>query len=77
MVLNNRLGRPKRTIKYTSPADYLNKYIFPIKDILISLKEVEHKKENEFLSASNRKKLQEQKLERAYEGLEDFRNRKK
>lgn len=73
MVLTNGLGRRKNTTKYHSSFEYLNKYVFPIKDLLISLKGEEHEKEKQYNIAKNRKMLQEQKLERAYDGLENFR----
>lgn len=73
MVLNNGLGRPKTITKYNSVKEYLELYLFPIKDLLIELKENEKKKEKEYLSAKGRRELQEQKLGRAYEGLEEFR----
>ena len=76
MVLTNGLGRRKNTTKYHSSFEYLNKYIFPIKDLLIALKEEEYKKEKQYNAARNRKLLREQKLERAYDGLENFRNKK-
>lgn len=70
--LSNR-GRPKTISKFGSIKEYLEGYLFPIKDNLIELRELERKKEKEFLSAQGRRKLQEQKLNRAYEGLEQFR----
>lgn len=73
MVLNNGLGRPKLTSRFSSAFEYLNKHIFPIKDTLFALKDLERKKEKEWLSARNKRLICEQQLERAYDGLENFR----
>lgn len=49
------------------------KELFNIKDICIALKGKEKKKEKEYYGAKARRKFQEEKLDRAYEGLEKFR----
>lgn len=47
--------------------------IFKIKDNLFELKDEEGEKEKAFNAARTRRRFQEDKLERAYEGLEKFR----
>lgn len=52
--------------------DYM-KEIFNIKDILFKLKDEEAEKRKAFDSIRTRRRFQEDKLERAYEGLVKFR----
>ena len=66
-------GRPRAGDKFQTLFEYLNGYVFVIKDSLILMKDDEHKKEKIFLAASGRRRLQEDKLELAYKGLERFR----
>ena len=73
MVLNNGLGRPRIVTKFKSAYEYLNKYVFVIKDGFFILKDKERIKEREYQAAKNKRMLQEQKLEKAYEGFEVFR----
>lgn len=70
--MNKSLWNKDRLSKITTLKEYLEE-IFIIKDSLISLKDEEKKKEKIYLSMKNRRKFQEDKLERAYEGLERFR----
>ena len=71
--MNNGLGRPSEADKYNNVHDYLNKFLFKLKDALFILKEDEFKKKKEYNAAHNRAMLQEDKLTRAYTGLERFR----
>ena len=73
MALNNGLGRPRIVEKYTTVHEYLNKYIFIVKDAFFALQNDERKKEKQYNAARGRRILQQQKLENAYEGLEHFR----
>ena len=73
MVLTNGLGRPRNVEKYDSVHKYLNEYVFVIKDGFFELKKKEREKEKQYNAARGRRMLQEQKLEKAYEGLEYFR----
>ena len=67
------LGRPKEVEKYSSIHEYLNKYVLVIKDSLFALKEDELKKRKIHDAAVNKVSIQEDKLEKAYEGFEKFR----
>ena len=67
------LGRKSASEKYDSPLDYLNKHIFPIKDILEQCKEAERKALKLFNAAQARTRLTQQKLDWAYGGLEKWR----
>ena len=73
MVLNNGLGRPRRVKEFKTVHEYLEGYIFPVKDGLIAMKQDEIKKERIYKAAYGRRLLQEQKLEKAYANLEHFR----
>jgi len=70
---NSNLGRPLTTTKYNSVKEYLDRHIFVIKDSLDEFKKQERAKEKEYRAARSRRLLQQQRLERAYEGLEQFR----
>ncbi len=69
----NGLGRPSAAEKYDNMHEYLNEYVFKIKDALFLLKDDELKKRKEYNAAVAKVNLQTQKLEKAYEGLEKFR----
>ena len=72
MSINKSLWNKDKLSKITNLKEYLEE-IFKIKDGVISLKEEEREKEKTYLAAKNRRRFQEDKLERAYEGLERFR----
>ena len=69
------LGRPNRIQKYESVTEYLNEYVFKVKDLLFELKETEFEKRKEHKKALAKMNLQIQKLEMAYAGLEEFRKK--
>ena len=66
-------GPVRRENKYTNPLDYLNEVVFPARDFLDELLELEKKKEKELKSAKGRVTLQKQKLQYAYDGMEKYR----
>jgi len=67
------IGRKSRAESYTDPRKYLNEIIFPITDGLELLKTAEREAEKAYLSAKNKRSLQQQKLDYAYNGLNQFR----
>lgn len=71
--MKSGLGRPKEADKYNSIPDYLNNYLFKIKDVLFEFREKESETLKEYNKSKARASLQQQKLDRAYEGLEHFR----
>jgi hypothetical protein len=75
MPLNPNYGRPKTITKYSSVHEYLENFLFPIKDSIPELKRIATNKQKEANSAHNKVKLQEDRLDRAYEGLEVFRQK--
>ena len=70
--MNKSLWNKDRLSKIDNLQEYLEE-IFKMKDGLVLLKEDENKKGNIYLSSKNKRKLQEDKIERAYEGLVRFR----
>ena len=66
-------GPVRRENKYSNPMDYLNEVVFPATDILENLEKLERKKDKEHESAKNTVKLQKQKLQYAYDGMQKFR----
>ncbi len=71
--MKSGLGRRPISDKYDHPLDYLNKHIFPIKDMLDGFKNAERAAEKAYQAAKNKTRLQQQKLEWAYTGLEKWR----
>lgn len=71
-MAKNSLWNKDVLSKIDSYPEYM-KELFIIKDALISLKDKERKKEKEYYGAKAKRKFQQDKLERAYEGLEKFR----
>lgn len=67
------LGRKSVAEKYNNPSVYLNKHVFPILDLLEMLKKEERDAEKALQAATNKKNLQQQKLDWAYHGLERWR----
>ena len=64
----------KRTVdKFSSIHDYLENHIFKVKDSLFELQGTEKEKRKIWKEALVSVRLQKQKLERAYEGLSQFR----
>lgn len=68
-------GGGKKRVELMTLHEYLNNFLFPIKDSIISLQEEEKKKFKEYQAAANKVKLQKQKLDRGYEGLEHYRKK--
>jgi len=67
------LGRKAVAERFDSPLEYLNKHIFPIKDMLDQFKKEEAEALKKYNAAINKKHLQQQKLDWAYSGLERWR----
>ncbi len=67
------LGRRTAAEKFGNVNDYLNQHVFPIKDELIIFRKDEAQTLKKWKAAQAKRRLQEQKLEWAYNGLEKFR----
>lgn len=73
-MVKNSLWNKDKLSKIDNPEDYL-KEIFSIKDSLFVLKDEEKEKRRVYNLAKVKRRLQEDKLENAYSGLERFRQK--
>lgn len=71
-MVKNSLWNKDKLSKIESYPEYM-KELFVVKDLVIAFKEDEKKKERIYFGVKAKRKFQQDKLDRAYEGLEKFR----
>ena len=71
--MKSGLGRKRREDNYSNPMDYLNEVVFPTTDALDEYKKIEREANRKHEAAKAKVKLQTQKLQYAYDGMQKFR----